>query len=69
MYFDTLLKTSAPDKQPNSHISSLIFTLFLLFFYKKKDSCRVPMGRAVAKGIRWVKDLTQLSLEGFQYSS
>ena len=27
MYFDTLLKTSAPDKQPNSHISPVIFIL------------------------------------------
>lgn len=48
MYFDTLLKTSAPDKQPNSHIFSLII---------------IPK-----MGIKGVKDLTQFSFEGFQYS-
>lgn len=37
MYFDTLLKTSAPDKQPNSHIFSLIFIL-IVFLIRYKVS-------------------------------
>lgn len=52
MYFDTLLKTSAPDKQPNSHIFPLILFLLSLLSERYKLS----------------KDLTQLYFEGFQYS-
>lgn len=40
MYFDTLLKTSAPDKQPTSHKFPLTLTLYkylikIYYIYKK----------------------------------